>query len=123
MFLHAELSGVPEACDALSAAIEEEVREAAERSAKLIADSIRQTHPFQNRSHALEDSIAPVGPRGSFLGGRMEFGADATARYAGYVNARPEFEFMQLGYLLVRNEVDAEFDAACDRAAVRAGWV
>lgn len=116
------LVGVDAEVHRLEDALDSELLSALARVGERIAAEAKQTHPFQNRTRTLERSIAGVEPTGHFLAGTLVGGVEATAPYAEYVNARPEFEFLNLAFGLVRAEVDNDIQEALDRAARNAGW-
>lgn len=105
----------------LSRALDRQLEHAMLLAGEKIAESARQTHPYQNRTGNLEASTQAIEPTGTFSEGTLEGGAHATMHYASYVDEMPDFAFMNPAYLFEREEVDEVFRHAIDQAIQVAG--
>lgn len=114
-----DISGIEAMCGRLLDASDAEMEAFVERSGEKIAESAKQAHPFQNRTNTLEDSIDAIEPSGRARDGSLLGGAHATAPYASFVNARPEFEFMHLGYRFVVGRILSDFASVPARTGAR----
>lgn len=113
------IAGIEARCARLLDATDAEMEAFVARSGEKIAESAKQTHPFQNHTNTLEDSIDAIEPTGRSREGSLLGGAHATAPYASFVNNRPEFEFMKLGYRFVVGQLRSDFASVAPRAGSR----
>jgi hypothetical protein len=119
MKISATITGLGQSVASMRRAVRTEMRRSADKASKVLVESIKQTHPFQNRTGNLEESIGPLDldSDGDVLEGELLFGAEASMDYASYVNDMPQFEYMNLGYMLAKDEVDDAFFDGLEAAA------
>lgn len=112
------------ALGAAAAAIDDEVEDAMERGAKIVADDAAATHPYQNRTGELQRRTVPGRVTGRASRGRVRATVIADTKYASYVNdgtermaARP---FLEPALERREGDVLAEVEAGIGTALARA---
>lgn len=108
--------------DALEHATDEHANAGLDEVLERVALEARVTHPYTNRTGALEGETRARGIDGDFLRGDLSGEVRADTFYASYLEERPEYAFLEPAYQRIESQVDHMMDAALSAAARQAGW-
>lgn len=135
MFVAVELTGVTRDCATLRGTLNQHIGHALQTGLELIANDVRQNHPYTDRTGSLTASIRVDAVNGAWTAGNLTGSVTAAAEYASYVEAAycqgknksvilspGPYAYLSPGF--VRNEMGllALLEAAMTRAAHDAGW-
>jgi hypothetical protein len=114
-----DASALDAALGALPRAVDAEFRAVVRRGGRRIAETAKRAHAWQNRTGRLERSITSLDATGDITAGSLRGGAVAGMPYAGYLERRPEFAFMEPALEASIPFIEEDAAAALERAIRR----
>lgn len=122
MSANVRIIGLDEAIAELAAAFDVDLREGLLRGAQAVADEAAASHPYENRTGALQAATQAGAVRGMASDGEVSAEVVGDTEYGGFVEGNPTFAFLAPAVEHSEGRIEEEIEAALERAAQHAGW-
>ncbi len=116
------ITGLDEAIDGLTAALDVDLREGMLRAAQAVAEEAASSHAYQNRTGSLQAATQAGAQRGQASDGEIVVEVVGDTDYGEYVEGNPDFAFLAPAAERADGRIEEELEAALERAVQRAGW-
>ena len=116
------ITGLDEAIDGLTAALDVDLREGMLRAAQAVAEEAASSHAYQNRTGSLQAATQAGAQRGQASDGEIVGEVVGDTEYGEYVEGNPSFAFLAPAAERADGRIEEELEAALERAVQRAGW-
>lgn len=83
------------------------MHKAVEAAAKIEAEQAVRSHPYTDRIGTLTASIEAQRASGSFMHRNLYCEVTASAPYAGYVAAKPQFEYLESAFTAAQSSIES----------------
>jgi hypothetical protein len=122
MISDVRITGLDEAIDGLTAALDVDLREGMLRAAQAVAEEAASSHAYQNRTGSLQAATQAGAQRGQASDGEIVVEVVGDTDYGEYVEGNPDFAFLAPAAERADGRIEEELEAALERAVQRAGW-